>query len=896
LKNLLFFFFCLPFALFAQPHLEYEQNKFPTQELLPNTLSARLGTQLFFSANTGYFGCKLHQLETATGKIKVVKGQSADSIDFVAKNYATGKNQFIAALAAHSDIKGALSDNWDRLVLYDLANDSLQVLLNANTMTDLVYMRLLSTKIIKNRVFFSANPIVLGQVATRKQVYVLDVTTGKYIELKHPVTGEAVKIRTEIHIAESEEFAYFMTDFTPNTNSNWYYDVLKWTPGNPLQFCGSMQGEPIEKWYLNDKNLYIRTEQVGITHYYQVGHQTLNLSKVTAWEGLDLYIQDDFVLQFKNNAMSKIDLNTSVSKTIATGQSYGSGTLKKLIPLHDELVLVLNGKWHRLSLSDFSIRTDSVLQKASKWYPYADLAKIKQDIYIFAYTSLHKYSPSATVAQPITIPSTTNSSSFIWEVLEKGDKVLIRYEDEIVMGDSKGFDQPIILTRSNLDLAPYAIEFQDMPGSDWMIFRYPDYGVNLFNPKTLEMKNILASEDFIHRGYVYAFGDLFFHEPSGEIKRFHIASESYSSDSIFSNSGQTLIKTDNTDFLFTNTNTAVKISDATHVVFTLDNYSVGATTKSFVVLEPDWQSPNKPILIYNLITGQLDTVPNTVLKTSIIEAAEHESTLYMVAYYANEIVAFDTKNKTSEVISYTRPAYGTLKVFDQKLYFSTQTLSQGYNLIEYDPATKTTRLATQLRYRATQADIDIVYPGSKKLYFTANDGIHGYELWSLNNCFSAELVIENAQGNLPNGSISAAILGGSTPFQYQWSTGSTEETIKNLKAGVYSLTLTDATGCKGSFSGYVGKGPLILQSEIGGIAVIAYPNPLSDKLSLVAPDNTVGQLDVTFYQASGHLQMETQWETADPLELDIKDWRSGTYYCKLKGKNGETGIMSILKL
>lgn len=49
-----------------------------------------------------------------------------------------------------------------------------------------------------------------------------------------------------------------------------------------------------------------------------------------------------------------------------------------------------------------------------------------------------------------------------------------------------------------------------------------------------------------------------------------------------------------------------------------------------------------------------------------------------------------------------------------------------------------------------------------------------------------------------NGSASAIVSGGTSPYSYQWSTGATTATITNLGAGTYSIVATDANGCSAS--------------------------------------------------------------------------------------------------
>lgn len=70
----------------------------------------------------------------------------------------------------------------------------------------------------------------------------------------------------------------------------------------------------------------------------------------------------------------------------------------------------------------------------------------------------------------------------------------------------------------------------------------------------------------------------------------------------------------------------------------------------------------------------------------------------------------------------------------------------------------------------------------------------------LNNPDSLHLVIDSKENNScygdQEGLIKVSAMGGTAPYTYLWSDGSTSDDIYGLKAGTYSLTVTDANVCK----------------------------------------------------------------------------------------------------
>ena len=72
--------------------------------------------------------------------------------------------------------------------------------------------------------------------------------------------------------------------------------------------------------------------------------------------------------------------------------------------------------------------------------------------------------------------------------------------------------------------------------------------------------------------------------------------------------------------------------------------------------------------------------------------------------------------------------------------------------------------------------------------------------------------------NSTNGSVSANVSGGTTPYTYLWSNAATTQNISNLIAGIYNVTVTDANGCTKTASFEVTQPPLLTVTMTGTTA------------------------------------------------------------------------------
>uniref|UniRef100_UPI00261CE667 HYR domain-containing protein n=1 Tax=Fluviicola sp. TaxID=1917219 RepID=UPI00261CE667 len=66
-----------------------------------------------------------------------------------------------------------------------------------------------------------------------------------------------------------------------------------------------------------------------------------------------------------------------------------------------------------------------------------------------------------------------------------------------------------------------------------------------------------------------------------------------------------------------------------------------------------------------------------------------------------------------------------------------------------------------------------------------------------------QAVISNATCNASNGSIQTLVTGGTTPYAYDWSNGSSNQNLNNVSGGSYNVLVTDAHGCQAAYSGVI---------------------------------------------------------------------------------------------
>ncbi len=140
-----------------------------------------------------------------------------------------------------------------------------------------------------------------------------------------------------------------------------------------------------------------------------------------------------------------------------------------------------------------------------------------------------------------------------------------------------------------------------------------------------------------------------------------------------------------------------------------------------------------------------------------------------------------------------------------------------------------------------------------------------------------------------NGSATANVTGGTSPYVFVWNNDATTQTISSLSEGVVSVVVTDINGCV-TTGGVAIQGTAGL-NELASAKFSILPNPSKGDF-VINLDGNSNVSSIAIYNGIGKLMSEVNVEkSAVSVSMNV-NYPSGFYFVKLNSENG----MSIQKL
>ncbi len=145
------------------------------------------------------------------------------------------------------------------------------------------------------------------------------------------------------------------------------------------------------------------------------------------------------------------------------------------------------------------------------------------------------------------------------------------------------------------------------------------------------------------------------------------------------------------------------------------------------------------------------------------------------------------------------------------------------------------------------------------------------------------------------GSVNLTPAGGTAPYTYNWSNGTTTEDLAAVSAGSYSCTITDANGCSYAVSATVSFVTGV-ENVKDNFSVSVYPNPTQNNTLIELNLNTAENVTVEIYNLGGQLvrQFAAGNVLSTKFEVNFSNEAAGVYYAKVKAGDANATIRIVV--
>jgi hypothetical protein len=150
------------------------------------------------------------------------------------------------------------------------------------------------------------------------------------------------------------------------------------------------------------------------------------------------------------------------------------------------------------------------------------------------------------------------------------------------------------------------------------------------------------------------------------------------------------------------------------------------------------------------------------------------------------------------------------------------------------------------------------------------------------NAITINVNVTDAIVGESNGSANAGIIGGTPPFQITWSdeVNSTGNTVNNLSAGNFSITVVDANNCVEIKNFTVGTVSSVQDYTEDFFTL--YPNPAKDFITIHFSNSKSKDFDWQLYDISGKTILKNKHTMHNSFTISLQQFPRGVYFLKLQ--------------
>jgi ELWxxDGT repeat protein len=293
----------------------------------------------------------------------------------------------------------------------------------------------------------------------------------------------------------------------------------------------------------------------------------------------------------------------------------------------------------------------------------------------------------------------------------------------------------------------------------------------------------------------------------------------------------------------------------------------------------------------HLMTYQGDTIPRLFPLNFHLQ----DTTVYFI--FENQVLRHTPASEAAELY-YSLPdelnnAHSPY-LFNGRLYFVATGAEFGAELYEVSDLNEGPLRVSDISSGRPGSMINSIKDNGGRLFFAADDGIRGSELWSYQpNCFTIDIVTETSNINWPTGSVTATPASGAAPFSYRWNTSDTTASLQDLAAGFYEVTITDANGCSTSQSAWVETNGLIssTEEEVASLSATVYPNPFRHTLNVQFNGVSTGVMTAELFSLNGQLIRTQNFPAHQDIALATDDLPAGLFVLRLRNEAGQVVLL-----